>query len=647
MQTLSFDEHPAPTTYANATETATVAHNGTHLLDAALFNGTANAPEAIRITRISGGGAAQDAPRALILNKGEAGEKVLSTEGPDSVVQAADFGKITWDASVANGGSFTFTPALANGTPIIGAATQTVNIHESPVAPDYSATARVEAQHDANNALLPENVFTGAVGANKPASVRILEISPTGGAQDQKALYYTDAGGVRHDVKVNDTISADNFAKVMWDASVNEGGSFRFQAVDGSGHDIAGSAPRTVTVREHPTPPDYNGQPTVYGVQHDGTLWSHVDRLGGNASGTKPTHIVVQDINPQNATPGSVALTLNGKPVELNKPIAAADFNQLQWNAAVNEGGTITFAPALADGTVILGSTPQTIAIHEHPQAPVYPSTPNDVGIRLDGVDEIPPSVFRGEAQDRAASYVKITAITPSGGAGTPLMLDADGAGNAAPQEVKVGQTIDLSKLAADARLTWDTTSNTGGTVRFVPVLENGTQILGSTEHQLNIVEHGPAPTYPAATQTVSVPNNGTALLSASLFTGTANAPQFIQIGEVPGRQAGQQKAPAALILHKGTPDQKVLATDDVIEARDFDKITWDASVMEGGAFSFTPVRDKAGTPFAGATEQRVEIRESGVAPDYSKTPVTTVAHDGSKLLPEANLMGADANRKP
>ena len=98
-------------------------------------------------------------------------------------------------------------------------------------------------------------------------------------------------------LKPGDTISAEDFDKVRWDAMNSEGGSFRFMPVDAQGADVPGWTAQTVTVREYPDYPDYPEAPPTHVVPQDAMLALPATVFAGNRPASSPAFIQITAID--------------------------------------------------------------------------------------------------------------------------------------------------------------------------------------------------------------------------------------------------------------------------------------------------------------------------------------------------------------
>ena len=148
----------APSYEAN--KSVNVAHDDANAkIGKEVFEGTnsANKPEAVKATGFAEGTLKVN---GVAINSGDK-------------IAAADFDKVTWDASKGEGGSFKFTPVQANGDALQGATEQTITINEAAAlvqakpAPTYDANKSVSVAHDDANAKIGKEVFEGTNSANK------------------------------------------------------------------------------------------------------------------------------------------------------------------------------------------------------------------------------------------------------------------------------------------------------------------------------------------------------------------------------------------------------------------------------------------------------------------------------------------------
>ena len=306
---------PLPTYSENAS--VSYAHGENKALGAAVFSGTneETAPSFVRIMAIQG-------------KDGEAATGTMSLLGgnaivPNQIISRADFDKVVWDASKNEGGSFKFIPVQdAQGTALPGAVEQTVTIHEAPALPTYEADVSVAYTYNQSKAVGAE-IFNGTDSATAPSFVRITAIQ----GKDGEAL---TTGSV---------VSRADFDKVVWDASKNEGGSFKFIPVqDAQGTALPGAVEQTVSINE--------AKPLF-----------HIPAGYFDPAGEHPAYVKVTNFTEANDTNGILdALVLGedgGTQLKVGDVIRAEDFGRVYWNHASNDGGEIFLTPYNANDRMV------------------------------------------------------------------------------------------------------------------------------------------------------------------------------------------------------------------------------------------------------------------------------------------------------
>ena len=325
---------PLPTYSENAS--VSYAHGENKPLGAAVFSGTneETAPAFVRITAIQGKDG-EAAANTMSLKDGEA-----LTAG--SVVSRADFDKVVWDASKNEGGSFSFIPVQdAQGTTLPGALEQTVSINEAPALPSYEADVSVAYTYNQSKAV-GADIFNGTDSATAPAFVRITAIQGKDGeaAANTMSLQGGDA------LTVGSVVSRADFDKVIWDASKNEGGSFKFIPVqDAQGTALPGAVEQTVSINE--------ARPLYHIAAENFDLLDAYPHLVNE----HPAYVQVTNIVEANDTNGILdALVLGedgGTVLKVGDIIRAEDFGRVYWNHASNDGGEIFLATYNAEGRLI------------------------------------------------------------------------------------------------------------------------------------------------------------------------------------------------------------------------------------------------------------------------------------------------------
>ena len=366
-------EAPALPTY-KADVSLDYAFNESKVVGDGIFNGTDSktAPAFVRITAIQG-------------KDGEAAAHTMSLQGGDaltagSVVARADFDKVVWDASKNEGGSFKFIPVQdAQGTALPGAVEQTVTIHEAPALPTYQADMSVAYTYNQNKAV-GADIFNGTDSATAPAFVRITAIQGKDGDAAANTMSLKDGDALT----VGSVVSRADFDKVVWDASKNEGGSFKFIPVqDAQGTALPGAVEQTVSINE--------GRPIFHIPAENFDLVERYPHLADE----HPAYVKVTNIVETNDTNGILdALVLGedgGTVLKNGDIIRAEDFGRVYWNHASNDGGSAIVTPYNANDRMIdpgpypMTLTPKTLAQKSLP-APHHEQEATDASPELVGV---------------------------------------------------------------------------------------------------------------------------------------------------------------------------------------------------------------------------------------------------------------------
>ena len=318
---------PLPTYAGNIS--VSYAHSESKVLSAGIFNGSneETAPAFVRITAIQGKDGDADA-HTMSLKDGDA-----LTAG--SVVARADFDKVVWDASKNEGGSFKFIPVQdARGAALPGAVEQTVTINEAPALPTYEADMSVAYTYNQSKAV-GADIFNGTDSATAPSFVRITAIQGKDGEAAANTMSLQDGDALT----VGSVVSRADFDKVVWDASKNEGGSFKFIPVqDAQGTALPGAVEQTVSINE--------AKPLF-----------HIAAGYFDPVEEHPAYVKVTNITESNDTNGILdALVLGedgGTQLKVGDIIRAEDFDKVYWNHASNEGGEIILTPYNANDRMV------------------------------------------------------------------------------------------------------------------------------------------------------------------------------------------------------------------------------------------------------------------------------------------------------
>ena len=620
---------PLPAYSENAS--VSYAHGENKALGATVFSGANDetAPAFVRITAIQG-------------KDGEAAAGTMSLLGgnaivPNQVISRADFDKVVWDASKNEGGSFSFVPVQdAQGTALPGALEQTVTIHEAPALPTYEADMSVAYTYNQSKAV-GADIFNGTDSATAPSFVRITAIQGKDGEAAANTMSLKDGDALT----AGSVVSRADFDKVIWDASKNEGGSFKFIPVqDAQGTALPGAVEQTVSINE--TRPFFHIAAEKFDL-----LAAYPHLVDENPAYLKVIKIV--EASDTNGILDALVLGEDGGTVlKEGDIIRAEDFGRVYWNHASNDGGEIFFATYNAEGRVI---DPGRFSMELEPswktpaEAPALPTYKADVSLdyAFNESKVVGDGIFNGTDSKTAPAFVRITAIQGKEGeaaANTMSLQDGDA--------LTVGSVV--SRADFD-KVVWDASKNEGGSFKFIPVQDaQGTALPGAVEQTVTIHEAPALPTYQADVS-VAYTYNQSKAVGADIFNGTdsATAPAFVRITAIQGKEG--EAAANTMSLKDG----EALTAGSVVSRADFDKVVWDASKNEGGSFKFIPVQDAQGTTLPGAVEQTVSINEAkplfhipagyfdvaGEHPAYVKVTNFTEANDTNGIL-DALVLGED-----
>ena len=575
---------PLPAYSENAS--VSYAHGENKALGATVFSGSNDetAPAFVRITAIQG-------------KDGEAAAGTMSLLGgnaivPNQVISRADFDKVVWDASKNEGGSFSFVPVQdAQGTALPGALEQTVTIHEAPALPTYEADMSVAYTYNQSKAV-GADIFNGTDSATAPSFVRITAIQGKDGEAAANTMSLKDGDALT----AGSVVSRADFDKVVWDASKNEGGSFKFIPVqDAQGTALPGAVEQTVSINE--------AKPLYHIAAANFDLLDAYPHLVNE----HPAYVQVTNIVEANDTNGILdALVLGedgGTVLKVGDIIRAEDFGRVYWNYASNDGGKVFLATYNAEGRLI---DPGRYFMELEPswktpaEAPALPTYKADVSLdyAFNESKVVGDGIFNGTDSKTAPAFVRITAIQGK-----------DGEAAAHTMSLQGGDALTAGSVVARAdfdKVVWDASKNEGGSFKFIPVQDaQGTALPGAVEQTVTIHEAPALPTY-QADMSVAYTYNQNKAVGADIFNGTdsATAPAFVRITAIQGKDGDAAANTMSL------KDGDALTVGSVVSRADFDKVVWDASKNEGGSFKFIPVQDAQGTVLQGAIEQTVSINE-------------------------------------
>ena len=654
-QTITVHESPTAPVYPADPVIRAVAHEQTATFPEGTFAGTNQdyKPAAIRIEAIEPSSHDGASPSLQLLGDG--------TPTPVTVGQtitAENFGKLTWNTVGNEGGSFRFVPLDGTGQPYVGVQSQTVNVYESPAAPEYpSARSPLAVAHD-QTLTFGQELFVGSASSKAPAFIRIEKITAKDGDGTGTALQ-RDADGDGPDaptaVSEGDVISAADFGKLSWNTAHNDGGSFRFVALDANRKPILGASAQTITVNESPAVPDYPSTRDPLSVAHDQTLPLGQDLFAGNTASKAPSFIRIESITPQDGDGTGTALQRDDDgagpaaptAVQQGDVISAADFGKLSWNTAHNNGGNFSFMPLDANQKPILGATAQTVSVYESPAAPDYPGVRNPLTVAHDQTLALGQDLFAGSTASKAPAFIRIESIDAQDGDGTGAALQREADGGT-PTTVQQGDVISAADFG---KLSWNTAHNDGGSFRFVALDANRKPILGADAQTVTVHESPKAPDYSGQALQV-VAHDQVRQIDASIFEGNdpARKPAFVTINQISPEKGAN---PAPLYIQREGGVKEAVQAGGTIRAEDFGKVHWDTSTNDGGRFTFTAY-DAEQYAIEGSAPRTVTVHESPLPPVWNaislQQQTTYAAHDGSGAFNSGmayNGYNTPANQRP
>lgn len=350
------------------------------------------------------------------------------------------------------------------------------------------------------------------------------------------------------------------------------------------------------TAHEEVTPP----KAPVYNPDHQTADVGYNDKTAKIDARFFKGDIYAQQPEAVKILAGGGHLQFQGKPVIDGKTIVQkADFDKLTWDASKADGGEFRFIPVKAGGEHIQASEvdgkieAQTIHIHEAaaPLPPHYPDSNTQVThVGHDSVQRLGTDLFNGTNAERKPAFIKITHIEEADDtdkAHSALTLNKSGV---AAMEISTANGGYVVSQADFQNLQWDTSTNTGGSIRFIPVDQNGENLPGVVEQTINISEMSEQPYYGNDGQGVDVAHDKAShALKAEIFTGKdGKVPEAVKIDYIVD---GNGKAITGAVLTVGEgASARTIAAGEFIDKADFAKVHWNASLAEGGQFRFTAV---------------------------------------------------------
>ena len=395
---------------------------------------------------------------ALVL--GEDGGTVLKV---GDIIRAEDFGRVYWNYASNDGGEIFLATYNAEGR-LIDPGRYSMELEPSwktpagaTALPTYKADVSLDYAFNESKAV-GDGIFNGTDSKTAPAFVRITAIQ----GKDGEAAAHTMSLQGGDALTAGSVVSRADFDKVIWDASKNEGGSFKFIPVqDAQGTTLPGAVEQTVTIHEAPALPTYEADMSVaYTYNQNKAVGA--DIFNGTDSATAPSFVRITAIQGKDgeATANTMSLK-DGEALTAGSVVARADFDKVVWDASKNEGGSFSFVPVQdAQGTALPGAVEQTVSINE--ARPLY----HIAAENFDLLDAYPDRVNEHPA------YVQVTNIVEAND--TNGILDALVLGEDGGTVLKNG---DIIRAEDFGRVYWNHASNDGGSLIVTPYNANDRMI--------------------------------------------------------------------------------------------------------------------------------------------------------------------------
>ena len=461
-------------TYATASQRTTVAHDQLSTLDSSLFTGTdpKHLPAYIRINRITRADGTQGDADLVLRPADGTGDAQPVQAGQE--IALADLGRLAWNARSSQGGTLTFTPLDEDHQPYSDTEAQTLEIHEAPTLPVYSETSlTMLVPHDGQGTL--QQALEGTDDSQAPPMIRIGTIQEMDDTDtEHSALYLQETGGTRDELHEGDTVSQAQFGDLRWDASQNAGGSFEFTPLESENQPLAGTTTQTVEVIESPQAPAYPSGGITLGSIHDIPSSLPADLFNGSDRQHQPPFVQITAIRPINQKAGDdmelmmVDDNNTSTAVTAGQTIASALFDRMAWNSASNDGGSFDFVPLDQNKRPIAGVAPQTVQIHESPEAPTWTTDTTHLKLPLSGEFHFSEEIFNGTSTAHAPAFIRIASLTGANTAADAvaptLELRKD---DGSVTTITTGDDGTVISREDFGRLHWNGHGNQGGTFLF------------------------------------------------------------------------------------------------------------------------------------------------------------------------------------
>ena len=586
--------------------------------------------------------------------------KTLTKVTDDFTIERANFDRLYWHAEQDGDqdGSFRFVASDKQGKPVAGATPQIIPVEESP-APELKAPETLAAQKVPHGQQLKIDpaLFSHDPDGRTVTSVVVQHID----ADDKGGLYlHPEDGDAPRKITPEFVITQANFDRIYWhgEAEGLQDGKFQFVASDLEGTPVDGSTPRIVPVYETSPKPSYPDANTeTVKVDHD-SIKTMVEALfSGKDSATKPPAIRIGKIEPAGAEDGapSPLRVKTGeddqgqptyKPLKEGDIVKAEDFGKVDWNALGNKGGKFTFQAVDSHDQPIDGSQPQVVTIHETPAAPTYGAA-QTVEVGHHQAEMLDASLFTGTDAENPAPAIKILSIDPASPVqdGGPALLLKTGVTDQGQPTFREVTTNDVIRAEDFDKLQWNAAANKGGSFKFEAVDSDGSAIPDTQAQTVHVHEQFAPPVYGPEDTVRAIFEKTLELGEKHLNTLVGNepehAPAYIRITEFqyphPHGANAENGSQTPLYKLDESGERVTFGKEDgrnIISYEDFAKLKWDASMSDGGFFTFEALDDRK-NPIADSNGKTVthtvNIDEDAVAGHHQGA--TNVATDSTTWL--------------
>lgn len=334
----------------------------------------------------------------------------------------------------------TETPPAAQPTP----PAQT----EAATGPTYAtASQRTTVAHD-QLSTLDSSLFTGTDPKHLPAYIRINRITRADGTQGDADLVLRPADGTgdAQPVQAGQEIALADLGRLAWNARSSQGGTLTFTPLDEDHQPYSDTEAQTLEIHEAPTLPVYSETSLTMLVPHDGqgTLQQ---ALEGTDDSQAPPMIRIGTIQEMDDT------DTEHSALYLQETGGTRD--------ELHEGDTVSQAH-------IAGVAPQTVQIHESPEAPTWTTDTTHLKLPLSGEFHFSEEIFTGTSTAHAPAFIRIASLTGANTAADAvaptLELRKD---DGSVTTVTTGDDGTVISREDFGRLHWNGHGNQGGTFLF------------------------------------------------------------------------------------------------------------------------------------------------------------------------------------